>query len=60
MLIWRDGRHYLHDDSAPCVLCRKPAHLRSHAGETVHKACAEIWLTAHPLEACRGRFVSDA
>ncbi|MFI7352211.1 hypothetical protein ACIBSR_38895 [Streptomyces sp. NPDC049936] len=60
LLVWRDGRHYLHDDGAPCVLCRKPAHLRSHAGEPVHKICAEAWLTAHPAEALRGRFVSDA
>ncbi|MFE7854430.1 hypothetical protein [Streptomyces sp. NPDC057403] len=33
--------------------------MRSHSGEPVHKACAEDWITAHPLEARRGRFASD-
>lgn len=33
--------------------------MRSHSGEPVHKACAEAWITAHPVEACRGRFASD-
>jgi hypothetical protein len=34
--------------------------MRSHAGEAVHEACAEDWLSAHPVEARRlGRFASD-
>ncbi|MGW0836540.1 hypothetical protein [Streptomyces prunicolor] len=34
--------------------------LRSHSGEPVHKACAEDWITANPVEARRlGRFASD-
>ncbi|GHB68053.1 hypothetical protein GCM10010377_68710 [Streptomyces viridiviolaceus] len=34
--------------------------LRSHAGEPVHKTCAEAWIAQHPAEALLGRFVSDA
>ncbi|WUW26994.1 hypothetical protein OG521_39790 (plasmid) [Streptomyces sp. NBC_01463] len=41
----------------PCTLCRKPTPLRSHAGEAVHKVCAERWNSRHPGA---GRFVSDA
>ncbi|MGC9501242.1 hypothetical protein [Streptomyces sp. WG7] len=33
--------------------------MRSHAGEHVHKACAEDWITANPVEARLGRFASD-
>ncbi|MFC9932284.1 hypothetical protein [Streptomyces sp. NPDC127190] len=33
--------------------------MRSHSGEPVHKACAEGWITANPVEARRGRFASD-
>lgn len=33
--------------------------MRSHAGEPVHKACVEGWITAHPVEARRERFASD-
>jgi len=33
---------------APCVLCGKPALLRSpHKGVPCHKTCAEIWLDSH-------------
>ncbi|MEW2266126.1 hypothetical protein ACGF5T_30495 [Streptomyces sp. NPDC047853] len=60
LLTWRDGRHYVPGDGAPCTLCGVLAHLISHAGEYVHKVCAEAWLTEHPLEARQGRFVSDA
>ncbi|MFC9176769.1 hypothetical protein [Streptomyces sp. NPDC057107] len=34
--------------------------MRSHAGEPVHKSCAEGWIAAHPVEARLGRFASDA
>lgn len=33
--------------------------MRSHSGEPVHKACAEDWITANPVEARLGRFASD-
>ncbi|SCE40486.1 hypothetical protein [Streptomyces sp. OspMP-M43] len=33
--------------------------MRSHAGEPVHKSCAEKWLAANPVEARLGRFASD-
>ncbi|MFF4983774.1 hypothetical protein ACFY3O_27445 [Streptomyces sp. NPDC001046] len=33
--------------------------MRSHAGEAVHKTCAEAWITAHPTESRLGRFASD-
>ncbi|GHD52211.1 hypothetical protein [Streptomyces galbus] len=60
LLVWRDGRHFDRWQDLPCVLCDKPTPMRSHAGEAVHKACAEDWLTAHPSEARRlGRFASD-
>lgn len=54
LLDWRDSRHFKWD--APCVLCRKPTPLRSHADEPAHKTCAESWNAAHPGEV---RFVSD-
>ncbi|GAA1923920.1 hypothetical protein [Streptantibioticus ferralitis] len=42
------------------MLCNKPTPMRSHAGEPVHKACAEDWIAANPVEARReGRFASD-
>ncbi|MFF4145942.1 hypothetical protein ACFY0A_32340 [Streptomyces sp. NPDC001698] len=59
LLDWRDGRHFAYGDE-PCALCGKPAPLRSHAGESVHKACAESWIAANPKESRLGRFVSDA
>ncbi|WP_435239958.1 hypothetical protein [Streptomyces sp. YPW6] len=34
--------------------------MRSHAGEPVHKSCAEAWIAANPTEARLGRFASDA
>ncbi|MFI6125360.1 hypothetical protein ACIBCU_37560 [Streptomyces sp. NPDC051064] len=55
LLAWRASLQFRRD--APCVLCRKPTPLRSHAGEAVHKVCAEDWNTRHPGEA---RFGSDA
>ncbi|WP_234327946.1 hypothetical protein [Streptomyces sp. NRRL F-2664] len=41
------------------MLCGKPAPMCSHAGEPVHKACAEDWIAANPVEARLGRFASD-
>lgn len=38
------------------MLCRKTTPLRSHAGEAVHKTCAELWNARNPGET---RFVSD-
>ncbi|MFD7631744.1 hypothetical protein ACFV7Q_38050 [Streptomyces sp. NPDC059851] len=40
------------------MLCDKPTPMRSHAGEPVHKACAEDWIAANPVEARLGRFAS--
>ena len=58
LLNWRHHLH--HRRPAPCVLCRRPTPLRSHADEAAHKVCAEQWIAAHPDEALRsGRFVSD-
>ncbi|WP_299541757.1 hypothetical protein [uncultured Streptomyces sp.] len=54
LLDWRTGLHFRRD--APCTLCHKPTPLRSHAGEPVHKVCAEDWNARHPGEM---RFVSD-
>jgi hypothetical protein len=58
LLDWRDSHHY-HWTDAPCVLCRTPTRLRSHAGEAVHKTCAEAWIAANPTESRLGRFASD-
>ncbi|MEU1931830.1 hypothetical protein ABZ516_31175 [Streptomyces sp. NPDC019826] len=55
LLNWGDRTHF-RSTPAPCILCRKPAMLRSHAGEAVHKVCAEIWNSRNPNEV---RFVSD-
>lgn len=55
LLNWGDRSH-ARPTPAPCILCRKPAMLRSHAGETVHKVCAENWNLRSPREV---RFVSD-
>ncbi|MFD5820237.1 hypothetical protein [Streptomyces sp. NPDC127038] len=60
LLDWRDSRHFDHWQDKPCVLCDKPTPMRSHAGEAVHKACAEDWITDNPTEArAFGRFASD-
>ncbi|MFB7341205.1 hypothetical protein ACFCZ6_14205 [Streptomyces hydrogenans] len=54
LLDWRDPSHF--GRPAPCTLCGKTTPLRSHTGESVHKVCAEDWLTEHPGES---RFLSD-
>ncbi|GAA2733432.1 hypothetical protein [Streptomyces nogalater] len=41
------------------MLCDQPTPMRSHYGEPVHKACAENWIAANPIEARHGRFASD-
>ncbi|MFK4070503.1 hypothetical protein [Streptomyces sp. NPDC029674] len=59
LLDWRDSQHFDRWQDDPCVLCDTPAPMRSHHGEPVHKACAENWIAAHPVEARLGRFASD-
>ncbi|WP_445269040.1 hypothetical protein [Streptomyces sp. DSM 41634] len=53
LLDWGDSRHYDQSGSRPCALCGKPTPLRSHAGEPVHKVCAEDWNHSQPSEARR-------
>ncbi|WP_438489546.1 hypothetical protein [Streptomyces sp. S186] len=60
LLDWRDSRHFDNWQDLPCVLCERPTPMRSHAGEPVHKTCAEQWISTYPAEARRGgRFASD-
>ncbi|MDX3528233.1 hypothetical protein P1P75_17755 [Streptomyces sp. ID05-39B] len=60
LLVWRDNQHFDRWQDLPCTLCGQPTPMRSHSGEPVHKVCAEDWIAAHPAEARRGRFASDA
>uniref|UniRef100_UPI002F91BDC2 hypothetical protein n=1 Tax=Streptomyces sp. NBC_01562 TaxID=2975879 RepID=UPI002F91BDC2 len=60
LLDWRDSQHFDRWQDRPCALCGQSTPMRSHSGEPVHKACAEDWITANPVEARRGRFASDA
>ncbi|MEH0821513.1 MULTISPECIES: hypothetical protein [unclassified Micromonospora] len=49
LLDWtRDGGA---GESAPCVICGKPAICRSPAGKPVHKVCAEAWTEQHSRKA---------
>ncbi|MEU7020950.1 hypothetical protein ABZ990_09900 [Streptomyces sp. NPDC046203] len=48
VLGWGDSSHFDHTRDRPCCLCGRPTPLRSHAGEPVHKVCAEDWNHAHP------------
>lgn len=59
LLDWRDAQHFDRWQDRPCALCDQPTPMRSHAGEPVHKSCAEKWIAAHPTEARLGRFASD-
>ncbi|MBK3589029.1 hypothetical protein JHN49_37265 [Streptomyces sp. MBT57] len=59
LLDWRDSQHFDRWQDHPCVLCQQPTPMRSHAKEPVHKACAESWIEANPVDARRGRFASD-
>ncbi|MEU2415107.1 hypothetical protein ABZ736_27585 [Streptomyces sp. NPDC013099] len=60
LLDWRDASHFDRWQDRPCALCDQPTPMRSHAGEPVHKSCAEAWIAANPTEARLGRFASDA
>ncbi|MFE0734469.1 hypothetical protein [Streptomyces sp. NPDC058855] len=47
-LNWSDGReHFDGFENLPCCLCEIPTPMRSHAGEPVHKVCAEHWNQTH-------------
>ncbi|MEU6071423.1 hypothetical protein ABZ864_45050 [Streptomyces sp. NPDC047082] len=59
LLDWRDGQHFDRWQDRLCALCDQTTPMRSHYGESVHKACAEGWIAAHPTEARLGRFASD-
>ncbi|CAL9675151.1 hypothetical protein SUDANB176_07715 (plasmid) [Streptomyces sp. enrichment culture] len=59
LLDWRDARHFDRWQDLPRVLCDKPTPMRSHYGEPAHKAYAEDWIAANPVEARLGRFASD-
>ncbi|MEW2571369.1 hypothetical protein [Streptomyces sp. NPDC047070] len=48
LLNWRSGDHFEHGENCPCTQCGKPTPLRSHAGEPVHKVCAEDWNDRNP------------
>ncbi|GLW00294.1 hypothetical protein [Streptomyces lavendulae] len=50
LLDWGDHSHFDARATLPCCLCGKPTPMRSHAGEAVHKVCAEEWNAAHPAE----------
>ncbi|MFG3038571.1 hypothetical protein ACGFYZ_16910 [Streptomyces sp. NPDC048330] len=49
-LDWGDARHFDRTQDRPCCLCGRPTPLRSHAGEPVHKVCAEDWNAAQSAE----------
>ncbi|MFF2805523.1 hypothetical protein ACFVUT_37555 [Streptomyces sp. NPDC058051] len=59
LLEWRDSQHFDHWQDRPCAPCEQPTLMRSHHGDPVHKACAEDWIAANPVEARLGRFTSD-
>ncbi|MFD8338939.1 hypothetical protein ACFV42_40790 [Streptomyces solisilvae] len=48
LLNWRSGDHFDHSGAQPCVCCKVTTPLRSHAGEPVHKVCAEDWNDRNP------------
>ncbi|MET8297889.1 hypothetical protein ABZW02_28110 [Streptomyces sp. NPDC005180] len=53
LLDWGDSSHFDARATRPCCRCGKPTPMRSHAGEAVHKVCAEEWNAAHPDESRR-------
>ncbi|MFJ9729404.1 hypothetical protein ACIRP3_42400 [Streptomyces sp. NPDC101209] len=59
LLDWRDSRHFNRWQDRHCVLCDQPTPLHTHYAEPVHKACAEDWIAANPVETRLGRFASD-
>ncbi|MEV7114224.1 hypothetical protein [Streptomyces anulatus] len=60
LLDWRDSQHFDQWQDQPCALCQQPTPMRSHTKEPVHKACAESWIAANPVDARQGRFASDS
>ncbi|MFF2465317.1 hypothetical protein [Streptomyces mirabilis] len=58
LLGWRDSRHFDDSGDKPCTQCRTTTPVRSHAGEPVHKVCAEDWNDRNP-DAPRVRAISD-
>ncbi len=53
VLDWGDRSHFDRTRDRPCCLCGRPTPMRSHAGEPVHKVCAETWNDTHPTESRR-------
>ncbi|MFJ3667739.1 hypothetical protein ACIPSE_14930 [Streptomyces sp. NPDC090106] len=53
LLDWRDRRHFDEADNGarPCTQCEITTPMRSHAGEPVHKVCAEDWNDNNPAAA---------
>ncbi|MDI3387047.1 hypothetical protein QIS99_12685 [Streptomyces sp. B-S-A8] len=47
LLNWNSSQHY-ESDAKPCTQCDTTTPLRSHAGEPVHKVCAEDWNDRNP------------
>ncbi|MFE0651801.1 hypothetical protein ACFVZH_24745 [Streptomyces sp. NPDC059534] len=50
LLDWGDARHFDHTQGRPCCLCGRSTPMQSHAGEVVHKVCAEDWNAARTDE----------
>ncbi|MER5927823.1 hypothetical protein [Streptomyces mirabilis] len=48
LLDWRDSQHFDDSGDKPCTQCRGTTPMRSHAGEPVHKVCAEDWNDRNP------------
>jgi hypothetical protein len=48
LLNWTSGQHFDHGENCSCTQCGKPTPMRSHAGEPVHKVCAEDWNDRNP------------
>ncbi|MEX3102269.1 MULTISPECIES: hypothetical protein [unclassified Streptomyces] len=47
LLDWKSSQHY-DPQAKPCTECTATTPLRSHAGEPVHKVCAEDWNDRNP------------
>ncbi|MFD5814731.1 hypothetical protein [Streptomyces sp. NPDC127038] len=57
LLDWHDPWHWHTKRRARCAA--SPCSLCSHAGEPVHKVCAEARLAAHPDDVSGGRLLND-